>query len=212
MQKFSVLLVKKMVFYNSVAGLLRGIFRLMFNVKIEGVENIPKSGGTIFVSNHKSNFDPPFLACFLPVQLTFMAKKELFDFKPIGALLRKCGAFPIKRGGSDISAMKAALKLLTEKHNMLIFPEGTRSPENGKILRGKSGAALLAYKSNSRIIPIGIIGEYKFRKKMLIKIGKPLDISTYLTSKPSSADLQKFTDDEIMENIRLLAGAEYYED
>jgi len=201
-----------MSFYKTIAGFLRGVYKLMFKIKIEGLENIPKDGGTVFVSNHKSNFDPPFIACFLPVQLTFMAKEELFDFKPLGAFLKKCGAFPIKRGGTDISAMKAALRLLSEKHNMLIFPEGTRCPENGKILKGKSGAALLAYKSNSRIIPIGITGEYKFRKEITLKVGKPLYINSYLSEKPSSADLQRYTDDEVMENIRLLAGAEYYED
>ena len=94
---------------------------------------------------------------------------------------------------------------------MLIFPEGTRCPENGKILRGKSGAALLAYKSEAKIVPIGIDGSYKFRKKITIRIGKPLDINSYFTEKPSSADFQSFTDNMIMEQIRLLAGAEFYD-
>lgn len=199
-----------MKFYNNVAGFLKFVFRIIFKVEVEGIENIPKDGGVLFVSNHKSNFDPPFIASFLPAQLTFMAKEELFQKKLLGALLRKCGAFPIRRGGGDISAMKAALKLLREGKNMLIFPEGTRCTEKGKLLRGKSGAALLAYKSDSYIIPLGINGEYKFRGKIELKIGKPLAINSVLPEKPSSSDLQNYTDNHIMENIKLLAGAEGY--
>lgn len=196
--------------YGFLAFILRGWFKFLFNVKVEGCENIPKDSGIIVASNHRSNFDPPFVACFLPVRLTFMAKEELFHFKPLGFILRKCGAFPIKRGGGDISAMKQALKILNSKCNMLIFPEGTRCSEKNKILKGKSGAALLAYKSGARLLPVGISGEYKFRKKLYLKIGEPIDISEFICSRASSADLQGFTDKELMERIRILAGAEAY--
>ena len=200
-----------MSLYSFLASVLKLFYKLMFRINIEGIENVTTDGGVIFTPNHKSNFDPPLIACILPVRLTFMAKEELFKMKIIGFILKKCGAFPIKRGGTDISAMKSALKILKDGGNMLIFPEGTRCPENGKILRGKSGAALLAYKSEAKIVPIGIDGSYKFRKKITIRIGKTLDVNSYFTEKPSSADFQSFTDNMIMEQIRLLAGAEFYD-
>lgn len=199
-----------MSFYKFAAALLRGIFRILYSVKIEGKENIPKESGFLVTSNHKSNLDPPFLGCFLPFRLSFMAKEELFEIPVLGRIIRAVGAFPVKRGSGDLTAIKLALKLLSSKKNVLIFPEGTRSLEEGKILEGKQGAALIAYKAKANVLPVGISGNYRFRSKMTIKIGKPISAAEYFSAKASSADLQKFTDDKIMKSIVVLSGAKYY--
>ena len=198
--------------YDFCTGTMQFFLKAFFKVNINGVENIPDSDGIIFVSNHKSNYDAPVISSFLTKKLTFMSKEELFKFKPLGFLLKKIGAFPIKRGSSDIGAMRTAIKILKSEQNMLIFPEGTRCREENKILKGKSGAALLAHKSGAQIVPIGIKGTYKFRAKIDVNIGKPINISDFTDEKPSSQELQKFTDEQVMEKIKILAGAEYYED
>lgn len=199
-----------MSFYKIAAGFLRGLFRLLYSVKTEGFENLPKEEGFLLVSNHKSNLDPPFLASFMPFDLTFMAKEELFKVPVLGWFIKNVGAFPIKRGSGDITAIKSALKLLSDKKNILIFPEGTRSKEDGRVLEGKQGAALIAYKAKTMVVPVGISGNYRFRSRMTIKMGKPISAAEYFSSKATASDLQKFTDDEIMKSIVNLSGAKYY--
>ncbi len=201
-----------MSFYNFAAALLRIFFKILFSVRIEGTENIPSEGGFLIASNHKSNFDPPFLAGFLPARLTFMSKAELFKVPILGSLVKALGAFPVKRGMGDIGAIRTALKILSEKKNILIFPEGTRSKEKDKILDGKPGAALLAYKSKSLIVPVGISGNYRFRSRITIKIGIPIKSEEYFEGKASSEDLKRFTDEKIMKSIVDLSGAKYYGD
>lgn len=201
-----------MSFYGCIAGFLRGIFRIMFSVKTEGFENLPDEEGFLLVSNHKSNLDPPFLGAFMPFKLTFMAKEELFKIPVLGAIIRGLGAFPVKRGSGDITAIKSALKLLSEKRNILIFPEGTRSKDSEKILEGKQGAALIAYKAKTTVVPVGISGRYRFRSKITIKMGKPISAEKFFKEKATSSDLQRFTDDKIMKSIVNLCGAKYYGD
>lgn len=198
-----------MSLYNLAAGLLRGVFKLLFSVRTEGFENLPEEG-FLLVSNHKSNLDPPFLASFMPFQLTFMAKEELFKIPLLGWFIKGVGAFPVKRGTGDIAAIKIALKLLSDKKNILIFPEGTRSKEEGRVLEGKQGAALIAYKAKTKIVPVGISGKYRFRGKITIKMGEPINAEDYFEKKASSSDLQRFTDEKIMKSIVNLSGAKFY--
>lgn len=199
-----------MNFYDVIAKLARGILKILFSIKVEGFENLPEEEGFIIVSNHKSNFDPLLIAGFLPVRLTFMSKEELFKVPVVGWFIKNLGAFPVKRGSGDIAAIKTALKILSDKKNLLIFPEGTRSKEEDKVLEGKQGAALIAYKAKTMVVPVGISGKYRFRSKMTLKMGKPISAEEYFTGKASSSDLQKFTDDKIMKSIVDLSGAKYY--
>ena len=196
--------------YGAMTSLLRGIFHLLFSVKTEGFENLPEDEGFILVANHKSNFDAPFLASFMPFRLAFMSKEELFKVPLLGWFIKAVGAFPVKRGSGDIAAIKLALRILADKKNILMFPEGTRCKEEGKVLEGKQGAALIAYKAKTMIVPVGISGNYRFRSKMTIKMGKPISAAEYFTGKATSSDLQRFTDDEIMRSIVELSGAKYY--
>lgn len=199
-----------MKLYNFAVGLVKAYLKLLYSVKIEGIENLPDDGGYLLVSNHKSNYDPLLIAAFTPVQLTFMAKQELFKIPVLGFLLKKFGAFPIKRGAGDLGAMRIAIKILGGGGKLLMFPEGTRCREEGKLLPGKPGAALLAHKAKVKIVPVGISGSYGFREKMTVKIGIPIDAENYFESKASSQALQDFTDNEIMRNIAQLCGDKYY--
>lgn len=201
--------MNKMNLYGFAIGAVRLFYSLCFNIKVEGTENIPQKNGFVAVCNHKSNFDPPLVAVALPRKLTFMAKEELFDIKPLGFVIKKLGAFPIKRGSGDLGAIRLTLSLLKDEKNILIFPEGTRCKEKGKLLEGKQGAALIAYKANVPIVPIGINGEYGFRKKITVKFGKPIILSEHIEGRASSEVLKKATDGLIMPEIAELCGAEY---
>ncbi len=200
-----------MSLYNVARILAGGLCHLIFRIRIEGRENIPFGGNFVVCANHKSMWDPVSLAIALPIRLCFMAKEELFKNKLLGSLFRAVGAFPVKRGTGDIGALKLAIKLLSGGENLLIFPEGTRSPK-GHMGSGKSGAALIAIKSQKSILPIGVCGSYKLFSKITIRIGKPIELDEYFGKKNDSEALQYITDQRIMKTLSELSEVPVYED
>ena len=87
----------------------------------QGKENLPTEGSAIIFSNHTSLFDPIVLGCLLPRKIYFMAKQELFRIKPFALFMKGLGAFPVKRGTADISAVKTALYTLRKGEVFGIF-------------------------------------------------------------------------------------------
>ena len=116
---------------------------LLFRMRYEGLENIPADGGYILCSNHRSFYDPVFLALKEQRRLSFMAKEELFENKALGWLITKLGAFPVARGKSDTSAIDKSAEILRRGGVLTIFPEGTRS-KDGYPLRARSGVAVIS--------------------------------------------------------------------
>ncbi len=200
-----------MIIYRIVSFFLNLAFKLAFNYKVEGRENIPKDKNFILVSNHTSNLDPPLLGVSSKIFLGYMAKEELFKNKFFGGLISRLGAFPVSRGGGDIAAIKTALRLLKEGRSMVIFPEGGRSRTKGMLRKGKSGAALIATKANVGLLPVGISADLKFRGKIVVKFGEYIDLSSYYNEKLTSEKLQEITDKTIMPTIAKLAGVKVYE-
>lgn len=136
--------------------------------------------------------DPILIGCILPRQVFFMAKVELFKFPIFSWLLKKLGAFPVRRGTADLSAIKNSLKVLKEEKVFGIFPEGTRN-KSGKIRTFSHGVAAIAHKAKAQTVPIAIIGDYKIFKPIKVKIGKPLDFNKYYERKSSTQLLEEMT-------------------
>ncbi|MDR1259822.1 MAG: 1-acyl-sn-glycerol-3-phosphate acyltransferase [Endomicrobium sp.] len=155
--------------------IFRLIFKLLYRLHIEGIENIPKSGGAIIAPNHVSFFDPPLTGSAMKRPIYFMTKEELFNIPIFGWIIKKTNAFPIKRNTYDITAMKKTFSLLKNGHLLLIFPEGTRT-KNTKIKKAKTGIGMIACNAQVPLIPVKINNTNvmsKF-KKITIKYGKPI--------------------------------------
>lgn len=151
-----------------------GIYKLFYNFKIEGWENVPEKEGVIIACNHRSYADPVVITVPMKKPVTYMAKEELFHNKIFGAFIRFLGAFPVRRGAGDMKVIDDCVDILESGRNVVIFPEGTRSKEN-KVGRGKTGVALIAAKSGADVLPMGIIFEGEklhFRSKLTLRIGK----------------------------------------
>ena len=165
--------------YSTLKMLLPIYFRLLFRAEVEGVENVPKDGPVILAANHMSNWDPPFLACFLPRTVSYMAKQELFKNPIFGAAIRSCYAFPVKRGAADLTAIKTAIQLLKDGHCLALFPEGTRS-RTGEVGKAEAGVGLIAARSKAPVIPAAISGTNKifsgetFFPKLSVRYGRPV--------------------------------------
>ncbi len=192
-------------------GLCSFVLKIAFKFRVEGLENVPSDGGFIVVSNHTSNFDPPIVGVSVKAPLTYMAKEELFKNRLFGGLIRKLGAFPVSRGSGDIGAIKTALRLLKDGRRMVMFPEGSRSKTKGMMRRGKPGAVMLAAKTGTGLLPIGISADYKFRGRVKVTIGKYIDFSEYKDKKLGAEELQRLTDEMLMPEIARLAGVKVYE-
>lgn len=152
------------MFYEMARGLVSAIFHIHFNIKIVGEENIPaEKGGYIIACNHVSNNDPPMVGVVFKGKYTFMAKEELFRNPIFAWIIRKLGAFPVKRGSKDMSVLKNAIDSLNYGRIFVIFPEGTRS-KTGELGRPKSGVSLIAAQAKVPVVPVFI----KYGKKRIV--------------------------------------------
>jgi len=154
-----------------------------------GMENIPKTGSIIFVANHQSNIDPA-IAGAVAVDRPFkgIARDTLFQSKLLSAFMRGFGVISIKRGESDMTAIKAAIAELASGRCVLLFPEGTRTPD-GDLKEFQRGIWLLIKKSKATVLPIGFDGAFdaypigskpKFRGCIEVIAGKPIQNSDLL--------------------------------
>lgn len=187
-----------MKFYTFAKGLANMVFKLIYRVNVYGKDNIPMNEKLIVCSNHSHVLDPVLLAVILPREISFMAKKELFQNKFLNYVFRKLGAFPIDRKESDIKAIKNALRVLKQDGALGIFPEGTRVDEFN-LDNVKSGTALISIKAKSRILPIYIEGSYKLFSKVDAYIGEPIDFSEYYGEKLDSETYSKLSKDVLKE-------------
>lgn len=174
--------------------------KIVYRVKVVGLENVPKKGPVIFCANHKSFLDPPLLEVTCKRDDTrFLAKEELAR-NPFMAYLGKVfNVILVKRNDKDLGPMKESLKTLKENQCIALFPEGTR---NGlkKGIKPKTGVAYFALNSEAQVIPVGIKGGEKPFKKTVITYGKSLDLEEYKPNKKDKQVAQVVTD-KIMENI-----------
>jgi len=158
------------------------IYKFLFQGKLIGRENIPQKDSFIMVSNHGSLLDPPLLGHALGRNISFMAKAELFKIPVLGFIIVACGAYPVKRGIADKNTIKIACKKLSNNNCIGIFIDGTRQ-KNGRVNKPKQGAALLAFKNQKLLLPVGIVNSHKLVRfkfcipifsKIVIKVGKPI--------------------------------------
>jgi len=159
-------------FYLFCRNTARILFYLLFRIRIVGLENIPKSGPVVISCNHIHNFDPPLVGVFVPRFVHFMAKSELFRWRWSAWVMKRLGAFPVKRGGQDMGAMKHSIAIPNSGGCIVVFPEGHRS-KDGKLGTAMTGVAFIARKANCPIVPIAIIGPYKLFRPLTIRVGEP---------------------------------------
>lgn len=169
-----------------------GVYKLFYNFRIEGTENIPQDRALVMASNHRSYADPVILTMPMKKPVTYMAKEELFKNKLFGWFITKLGAFPVKRGAGDLQVIDDAVGILESGRHLVIFPEGTRS-KDGKVGKGKTGVALIAARSGADVLPCGIIFEGEklhFRSKLTLRFGKVIPAEEIAVTDGSPRELK----------------------
>ena len=152
---------------------------------VVGTECVPKFGPLIIVSNHLSLNDPPLLVAAIPRPLFFIGKRELFK-NPISRILMQAfNVSPFDRSSAGIDAVRVLMQNLERDRSVVIFPEGTRSPD-GTLQKGMLGVVFLAWRSQAPILPVAVTGTNKFPlwrvpfpfKRMKVSIGPPFTLPT----------------------------------
>nr|WP_263325890.1 lysophospholipid acyltransferase family protein [Neobacillus sp. Marseille-Q6967] len=190
-----------MTFYTFARSVAASIFRPLYRVEVKGTEHFPTEGGVLLCSNHIHNFDPIIAGISAPRPVHFMAKEELFSVPVLGNIVRKCNAFPVKRGMSDREALRKGLAVLKDQHVLGLFPEGTRS-KTGEIGKGLAGAGFFALRSEAAVLPCAIIGPYKSFHKVKVVFGPPIDMKDLRTAKAPADQVTELIMQEIHKLIK----------
>lgn len=202
-------------FFHPGAALIGGAARLLWGLKAEGVEHVPRSGPFIIVSNHCSNLDPPFIGWATGHQVGrvvhFMAKIEMRSWFFIGWLATQSGTFFVRRGEGDRNAQRFSLETLADGRPIAIFPEGTRS-RDGHLKAFKSGAAFLAIRSGAPVLPVAISGSHRLfpngtriprATRLTVRIGEPFTLAHQASGRIDRDALQRGTE-QMQDAVRSL--------
>jgi len=168
---------------------MRIYFRVFHDFKVEGLENIPKTGALLIAGNHLSNADPPAIGAFagLVRDSRFVAKKELFAIPLVGWFFRHCNYISVDRARQigDFGALKEVVSALENNESVVMFPEGTRS-KTGKPQKPKSGIGFLVYKTGAPVLPVKIEGTFGWPwvRKIRVKFGTVMHLKKDETLEP----------------------------
>ncbi|WP_298991709.1 1-acyl-sn-glycerol-3-phosphate acyltransferase [uncultured Pseudokineococcus sp.] len=190
---------------------------------VEGRHHVPDHGGALLVSNHLSFSDSIFLPLVLDRRVTFLAKEDYFTGRGVRGRLtagffRGVGQLPVDRSGgaAGLASLRTGLAVLRSGELLGIYPEGTRSPD-GRLHRGRTGAARLALESGVPVVPVAMIGTDVVQpvgrlvpsvRRVGLRFGPPVDLSRYAGGADDRFVLRAATDD-VMRAIMALSGQEY---
>ena len=151
---------------------IRMAFDMFFRGDVAGTEHLPKQGAFLIAANHASHLDPPLVGCHVPRQMCFFARKTLWSGGLASWWLNAVGTIPVDRdGGQDVGALKRVLRALAEGKVMILFPEGTRSPD-GRLQTPKPGVGFIVCKTQVPVVPARIFGSFEAYGKGM-KMPKP---------------------------------------
>ncbi|MEM1011649.1 MAG: lysophospholipid acyltransferase family protein [Planctomycetota bacterium] len=189
------------LFYKTAQALFRVVATLAFDLKVYGLERVPRTGGVLIVSNHQSYLDPPMLTLRLPRPAAFLAKSELFQGGLFDRAIRNVNAFPVRQGAGDMGAMRESIALLKHGWLLTVFAEGMRCYD-GQIGPAQKGAGLMVRKAGVPVVPTVIDGAFdawpregaKLPKLKPIRVyhGHPVDLSHL-----KADDVRKWIDDTL---------------
>lgn len=136
------------------------ILTVFYRLRRYHMERIPKTGAVLLAGNHQSHFDPPAIGlCNTSRPTHFLARAGLFKNRAFGWFIAAVNSVPIKEESSDLGAIREILARLETGVPVLVFPEGSRTPD-GDIHEFKRGVALLLKRAKCPVVPVAIEGAY----------------------------------------------------
>jgi 1-acyl-sn-glycerol-3-phosphate acyltransferase len=198
-----------------VNHIIRFLSSLILKVDKTEFDRIPFEGPLLVVVNHVNFLDAPVMITHMhPRKVTGLVKKETWDNALHRFLFNIWEGIPINREIADFTAFRAAQSVLKDGKILAVAPEGTRT-EDGRLIRGKPGVAMLAAKANVPILPIAYYGHEAFsrnlkklkRTPMKVRVGEPFKI--HLNGQARDKNVMQEVADEIMVEIAKLLPESY---
>ena len=146
--------------YRTGRFLFRVLFRCYFRWRVLHWERAPVEGPLILASSHASHLDPPLVGSGVKRVCHFLARATLFTNPFFGWVLREVCAVPVDRDGGSGAGMKSIMSKLAEGRAVILFPEGTRTPD-GQLQKARSGVGLLVLKSGAPVVPVRVLGTFE---------------------------------------------------
>ncbi len=141
-------------------SLSKAIAKTFFSYRVFGAENLVEEGPCIIAANHCSYLDPPLVGVAFRRGIHYLARKSLLDWPVLGPIFPELNVIPVDQKNADRSALMGAIRVVREGGAVLIFPEGTRSPD-GQLQAGQPGIGMIAAKTGAPILPARITGSFE---------------------------------------------------
>jgi 1-acyl-sn-glycerol-3-phosphate acyltransferase len=163
-------------------SLSKALAKTFFNYRVIGAENMIEEGPCIIAANHCSYLDPPLVGVACQRAIHYLARKSLLDVPILGPILPELNVIPVDQKNADRSALMGAIRVVREGGAVLIFPEGTRSPD-GRMQPAQPGIGMIASKTGAPVVPVRIFGSYEampkgrswpMRSQISVRIGVPI--------------------------------------
>ena len=168
--------------YAACYQLSKFVAQTLFDLRVYGQDNIIEHGPALLAMNHQSFLDPPFAGISCRREISYLARKTLFDIPVVGPILRRINVIGVDREGSDVAALKAVMRVLRGGGCTIVFPEGTRT-RDGSLQPAKAGAGFIIATTLAPVVPMRIFGAYeafprdsKFPRcsPVTVVVGKPM--------------------------------------
>jgi 1-acyl-sn-glycerol-3-phosphate acyltransferase len=192
----------------------------VWRATVEGWLPVAANEGAVIVSNHRSSFDPCFIAMITNYRkVHWMVAGEFFESKVMGPCLRALEAVPVGRRGIDTAATKRTIRYAENGELVGMFPEGRINTTDALLLPGRPGAVLVALEARVPIIPCyiegspqaeSVLANFFLPARVRVKIGQPIDLAEWADCERDAALLQLLTR-EVMRQIASLAGQSDFE-
>ncbi|TVQ55281.1 MAG: 1-acyl-sn-glycerol-3-phosphate acyltransferase [Phycisphaerales bacterium] len=166
------------------------LLKVFYRIRLIGKEHIPETGPAIFIANHQSFLDPCIVGVLtMDRPFSSLARASLFRNPFFAWVIRQLGAVPIKQGRGDAGALRTALGELEAGRTVLLYPEGSRTPD-GRVHEFQRGVLLLIKKAKAPIIPIALEGAHdvwpigrsmpRLTGRLAVKADEPIDPETLM--------------------------------
>ena len=172
------------------------------SVKIIGLENLDVNNGQLLVSNHQSGFDIYSINAYIPLQVRWLAKESLFRIPFMGWAMSAARYIPIDRDNARkaIKSLRSAAESVKRGNSVVIFPEGTRTPD-GQLKEFKKGTLYMAKKYQLTMTPVTIKGTYNIMRKKSLRI-HPQAIKIIIDKPIPFSEIEGRKEEIILDEIR----------
>ncbi len=177
-----------MPFMNFLRILVLPIYYILKPCRFYGERKVP-DGPFVYVSNHRVMFDIAYPAMTTWEGLHYIPKKSLTSKPIVRGLIRTLKAIPVNRDGNDVRALLDCFKCLKNGDKVVVFPEGKRNKTDDVLLPFKSGAAVMAIRTKTPIIPMVVYSKPRFFRCTHILIDKPFELTEYYDKKLTEEDI-----------------------